>query len=48
MKSWNGIRNNVLRAGSVIRFYVPNGKKKYYQQINWMNTAQKRNIANKD
>jgi membrane-bound lytic murein transglycosylase D len=48
MKSWNGIRNNVLRAGSVIRFYVPYGKKKYYQQINWMNTAQKRNIANKD
>lgn len=48
MKSWNGIRSNVLRAGSVLRFYVPYSRKRYYEQINRMNAVAKRNIANKD
>ncbi len=48
MKSWNGIRGNVIRAGSVLRFYVPYPKKKYYEQINRMSAVEKRNIANKD
>jgi membrane-bound lytic murein transglycosylase D len=48
LKSWNGIRGNVLRAGSVLRFHVPYSKKKFYEQINRMNTVEKRNIANKD
>lgn len=48
MKSWNGIRGNILKAGSVLRFYVPYGRKKYYEQINRMSSAEKRNVANKD
>jgi membrane-bound lytic murein transglycosylase D len=48
MKSWNGIRNNTLMAGSVLRFYVPYARKSQYEQINRMNAVEKRNVANKD
>jgi hypothetical protein len=48
MKSWNGIRNNTLMAGSVLRFYVPYARKSQYEQINRMNAIEKRNVANKD
>lgn len=48
MKAWNGIRGNVLRAGTVIRFYVPYARKKSYEQVNRMNAVEKRNMANKD
>jgi len=48
MKSWNGIRSNTLIAGSVLRFYVPYSRKKYYEQINRMNAVEKRNVATKD
>lgn len=48
LKSWNGIRNNMLIAGTTLKFYVPASKKAYYQQINYMTQAQKRNVAQRD
>lgn len=48
LKAWNGIRNNKLIAGTTLKFYVPSSRKAYYQQINNMNQAQKRNLALKD
>lgn len=48
LKQWNGMKSNSLMAGSTLKFYVPIAKKTYYNQINAMSLAQKRNLALKD
>lgn len=48
MKSWNGIRNNALIANTSIKFYVNANKVDYYKKMNYLNQAQKRNIALQD
>ncbi|MBL7810737.1 MAG: transglycosylase SLT domain-containing protein [Bacteroidetes bacterium] len=48
LKAWNGIYSNTLMAGANLKFYVPYARQSYYQQINYMNQTQKRNLAVKD
>jgi hypothetical protein len=46
MRRWNNLNSRmVLIAGKRLKFYVPAQKKKYYQQIDRMTMAQKRERA---
>jgi len=49
IRKWNNLNSNMfLIAGNRMKFYVPKSKKKYYQQIDAMSLAQKRQRAKSD
>ncbi len=49
IRRWNNLNQKVfLIAGKRLKFYVPASKKKYYQQIDAMSLAQKRERARTD
>ncbi len=49
IRRWNNLNQKAfLVAGKSLKFYVPVEKKKYYQQIDAMSLAQKRERAQKD
>lgn len=47
LRYWNNIRRNLIKVGQKLTVYVPNNKFNYYQQINKMSYAQKKNLDGK-
>jgi hypothetical protein len=49
IRRWKNLNSKMfLIAGKTLKFYVPASKKKYYQQIDAMSLAQKRERAKTD
>lgn len=48
VKKWNGMRSDRINAGQKLKIYVPASKYSYYNSINSMTAAQKKQIMNKD
>ncbi|MCB9245327.1 MAG: LysM peptidoglycan-binding domain-containing protein [Flavobacteriales bacterium] len=48
MKRWNNLRSDRINAGQKLKVYVPASKYSYYNSINSMTAAQKKQIINKD
>lgn len=46
IKSWNGLRNNMIKPGQKLVIYVPTSKEAQYKSINSMSFAQKQGSAN--
>lgn len=47
LRSWNGIRKNMIRAGQRLTVYVPRSKYNHYSRINKMSFSEKQKLSGK-
>ncbi|MFZ9754829.1 MAG: transglycosylase SLT domain-containing protein [Bacteroidia bacterium] len=48
LRAWNRISGNSIVAGKTLKFHVPASRRTYYNSINSMSHAQKKNLAARD